>query len=231
MAGRPCCQHGALVFFACFWRLPQYRPGAAKDSRFRAEVVPPVHRLNGGSSSTSMEYPGASRPAWSAPASPGWAASSSTGSELAAGVDGLADVVGHLEFADSSSSHDWPLDWPPAKRLRPITLPDQRESPPPTAPAPLARSIPPAPAPLSPACSRDVGGEQRARAAPCAAPATAAADAAEHAGPARPLAGDGGTRLETETVARTRDKRGGARAHAATGTRAAPAQQDSSQAA
>ena len=235
MAGRPCCQHGALVVFIL-------SASTARGGGFRstvppwrggdlAEVVPPVHRLNGGSSSTSMEYPGASRPAWSAPASPGWAASSSTGSELAAGVDGLADVVGHLEFADSSSSHDWPLDWPPAKRLRPITLPDQRESPPPTAPAPLARSIPPAPAPLSPACSRDVGGEQRARAAPCAAPATAAADAAEHAGPARPLAGDGGTRLETETVARTRDKRGGARAHAATGTRAAPAQQDSSQAA
>lgn len=113
-----------------------YRLGCCRDWRARRQLVPPPYTaLNGVSSSSRMEYSGASRPAWSAPASPRWAASSSTGSELAGGVDGLADVVGHLEFADSSSSHYWPLEWPPAKRLRPIALPGQREPPPLTAPA------------------------------------------------------------------------------------------------
>ena len=183
-----------------------------------------------------MEYSGAGRPAWSAPASPRWAVSSSTGSELAGGVDAIADVVEHLEFADSSSTHDCreaPPEWPPAKRLRPIMLPGQRESPPLTAPAPsltkhlhAAASLAKDLLPLSPACSRDAGGERRARAAPCTAPATAATDAAEHAGPARPFAGDAGARLE-----RVASIRGGARTYAATRTRAAAAQQDSSQAA
>lgn len=104
------------------------------------ELVPrAVHSAQRRSRSTGMEYSGAGRPAWSAPASPRWAVSSSTGSELAGGVDAIADVVEHLEFADSSSTHDCreaPPEWPPAKRLRPIMLPGQRESPPLTAPAP-----------------------------------------------------------------------------------------------
>jgi len=81
---------------------------------------------------------GASRP-WSAPASPRWAfTSSSTGSEPLCGVDGLVDEFSNSRLA--SPTHDWPLEGPPAKRLRPITLPDQREPPPLVAPALLALS-------------------------------------------------------------------------------------------
>jgi len=87
---------------------------------------------------------GASRP-WSAPASPRWTAtSSSTGSEpLICGVDGLVDEVRRASFNASPLSWrplEGPLEGPPAKRLRPITLPDQREPPPLVAPALLALS-------------------------------------------------------------------------------------------
>ena len=162
---------------------------------------------------------GASRP-WSAPASPRWTAtSSSTGSEPLGGVDELVDEVRRASF--NASPLGWrplegPLEGPPAKRLRPITLPDQREPPPLVAPALLALSSAASILTLASACSRSgAGGERRARAAaPCAPPATPATDAAGHARPARLFAGlESRTRLER--LASIGGEAGRARAYAA----------------